>query len=303
MTAQVHTDLEMLVRLQFEARDFTLLPRQPVHSLLSGRHASRLRGRGLTFEELRRYRPGDDIRSIDWRATARLRSAHVRVYSEERDRPVLLVVDQRTTMFFGSARTTKATVAAEAAALAAWRTVDRGDRVGAVVFDDEECVQIKPHRSRSTVLRICHELVRMNERLSAERRSDNPGDRLNDALQHATNVAKHDHLVILVTDYNGDDERTRELTTRLAAHNDVLAVLVYDPLGAHLPASSKMEATDGRRRLSIPETAQFQEQFAAEFLARIEQLRDRLRAIRIPVLPLCTHETVPEQVMAALGGR
>jgi len=293
----------MLVRLQFEARDFTLLPRQPVHSLLSGRHASRLRGRGLTFEELRRYRPGDDIRSIDWRATARLRSAHVRVYSEERDRPVLLVVDQRTTMFFGSARTTKATVAAEAAALAAWRTVDRGDRVGAVVFDDEECVQIKPHRSRSTVLRICHELVRMNERLSAERRSDNPGGRLNDALQHATNVAKHDHLVILVTDYNGDDERTRELTTRLAAHNDVLAVLVYDPLGAQLPASGKMEATDGRRRLSIPETAQFQEQFAAEFLARIEQLRDRLRAIRIPVLPLCTHETVPEQVMAALGGR
>jgi uncharacterized protein (DUF58 family) len=302
-SVRIHVSLKELVRLQFEARDFTLLPRQPVHSLLSGRHASRLRGRGLTFEELRRYRPGDDIRSIDWRATARLRSAHVRVYSEERDRPVLLVVDQRTTMFFGSARTTKATVAAEAAAMAAWRTVDRGDRVGAIVFDDEESVQIKPQRSRSTVLRICHELVRMNGRLSAERRSDNPGVQLNDALQRAASVAKHDHLVILITDYNGDDERTSELTTRLAAHNDVLAVLVYDPLGAQLPASGKMEATDGRRRVSIPETARFQEQFAAEFCARSEQLRDRLRAIRIPVLPLCTHEPVPEQVMAALGRR
>ena len=115
MTAQVHTNLEALVRLQFEARDFTLLPRQPVHSLLSGRHASRLRGRGLTFEELRRYRPGDDIRSIDWRATARLRAAHVRVYSEERDRPVLLVVDQRTTMFFGMGRPSLATSCHEAA--------------------------------------------------------------------------------------------------------------------------------------------------------------------------------------------
>jgi uncharacterized protein (DUF58 family) len=302
-SVRIHVSLKELVRLQFEARDFTLLPRQPVHSLLSGRHASRLRGRGLTFEELRRYRPGDDIRSIDWRATARLRSAHVRVYSEERDRPVLLVVDQRTTMFFGSARTTKATVAAEAAAMAAWRTVDRGDRVGAVVFDDEESVQTKPQRSRSTVLRICHQLVRMNGRLSAERRSDNPGVQLNDALQRAASVAKHDHLVILITDYNGDDERTSELTTRLAAHNDVLAVLVYDPLGAQLPASGKMEATDGRRRVSIPETARFQEQFAAEFCARSEQLRDRLRAIRIPVLPLCTHEPVPEQVMAALGRR
>lgn len=303
MTAQIHTNLDKLIRLQFEARDFSLLPRQPVHSLLSGRHASRLRGRGLTFEELRRYRPGDDIRSIDWRATARLRSAHVRVYSEERDRPVLLVVDQRTTMFFGSVRTTKATVAAEAAALAGWRTIDRGDRVGAIVFDDEESVQIKPQRSRSTVLRICHELVRMNQRLSAERGSDNASDRLNDALQHAANVAKHDHLVILLTDYSGDDERTRELTTRLAAHNDVLAVLVYDPLGAQLPASGKMEATDGKRRVSIPENARFQERFAAEFRARSERLRDRLRAIRIPVLPLCTHEPVPEQVMAALGRR
>ena len=114
-------------------------------------------------------------------------------------------------MFFGSARTTKANVAAEVAALAAWRTVDRGDRVGAVVFDDEESVQIKPQRSRSSVLRICHELVRMNNRLSVERRSDSSGDRLNEALQHAANVAKHDHLVILITDYDGDDERTREI--------------------------------------------------------------------------------------------
>jgi uncharacterized protein (DUF58 family) len=98
-------------------------------------------------------------------------------------------------------------------------------------------------------------------------------------------------------------KKTRELTTRLAAHNDVLGVLVYDPLGARLPASGNMDATDGRRRVSIPETAQFQEQFAAAFRWRSEQVRDRLRAVRIPVLPLCTHEPVPEQVMAALGRR
>ena len=94
MAACIHPTLEQLVRLQFDTRGFSLLPRQPVHSLLSGRHASRLRGRGLIFEELRDYRPGDDIRSIDWRATARLQRAHVRVYSEERERPVLLRRDR-----------------------------------------------------------------------------------------------------------------------------------------------------------------------------------------------------------------
>jgi uncharacterized protein (DUF58 family) len=286
--------------LQFEARDFSLLPRQPVHSLLSGQHASRLRGRGLTFEELRRYRPGDDIRSIDWRATARLRSAQVRVYTEERDRPVLLVVDQRATMFFGSARTTKATVAAEAAALAAWRTIERGDRVGAILFDDDEFVQIQPHRSRGNVLRICHELVRLNGELSAARPSTG-SDKLNGALRRAVNVAKHDHLVVLITDYEGDDETTRELTTRLAAHNDVLAVLVYDPLGARLPAAPDLEATDGVQRVAVPQGQSFAKRFENEFRNRCDRIRQRLRAIRIPLLPICTHEPVTEQVLAALG--
>lgn len=299
-SARIHPALDELVKLQYEARDFSLLPRQPVDSLLSGRHASRLRGRGLTFEELRRYRPGDDIRSIDWRATARLRAAQVRVYTEERDRPVLLVVDQRATMFFGSERATKATVAAETAALAAWRTIERGDRVGAIVFGDDESVVIKPHRSRAAVLRICSELVRASQKLSASSPVSRSG-RFNDALMRAANVARHDHLVVLVTDYAGDDERTRELTTQLAAHNDVLAALVYDPLGICLPQCGEMDATDGERRAPVPAGGEFAEAFAAQFRARLEAIRSRLRAIRIPILPLCTHEPVPQQVLAALG--
>lgn len=301
MPTYVHPTLEQLVRLQFETSGFSLLPRQPVHSLLSGRHSSRLRGRGLTFEELRGYRPGDDIRSIDWRATARLRKPHVRVYSEERERPVLLVVDQRTTMFFGSARTTKASTAAELAALAAWRTIEVGDRVGAVLFGDDECVEIPAQRSRANVLRICHELVRLNGRLSADRA---PALRcsLNDALRRAANVARHDHLVILITDYEGDDEATRALALRLAAHNDVLAALVYDPFGIRLPADGVVEATDGRRRSTISASGGFGRAFEDQFRRRCEQLRTRLQALRIPILPICTHDSVPEQVLAALGG-
>jgi len=301
MSTLIHPTLDDLVRLQFETHGFTLLPRQPVHSLLAGRHASRLRGRGLTFEELRDYRPGDDIRSMDWRATARLRKPHVRVYSEERERPVLLVVDQRATMFFGSARTTKATAAAELAALGAWRALEVGDRVGAVIFGDQETVEIKPHRSRVNVLRICRELVRLNRCLSAAC-PPQANDALNDALRRAANVARHDHLVVLVTDYHGDDETTRALAMRLAAHNDVLAVLVYDPAGIHLPVDAFMEATDGRQRVVIPEGSQFAQEFEAEFRRRCEQLRERLRALRIPILPICTHDPVPEQVLAALGG-
>lgn len=298
----VHPTLEQLVRLQYDARDVSLLPRQPVHSLLSGRHASRLRGRGLTFDELRRYRPGDDIRTIDWRATARMRAAHVRVYTEERDRPTLLIVDQRATMFFGSARTTKATVAAECAALTAWRTIDRGDRVGAIIFGDEEIVEVKPQRSRGNVMRICQDLVRINGQLAVDNKPSDP-TRLNMALRRAVNVARHDHLVVLVTDYHGNDETTRELTTRMAAHNDILAVLIYDPLGIRLPAQGEMLATDGTEQLRVSQGPEFTQRYEACFRDVCKEIRSRLRAIRIPILPICTHEPVTDQVLAALGRR
>ena len=154
MGARVTTTLNDLVLLKAEARGFSLLTRQPVGSLLAGRHASRLRGRGLTFEELRDYREGDDIRSMDWKATARLRSPHVRVYSEERERPVLLVVDQRSPMFFGSRRAMKSVVAAELAALGAWRALDSGDRVGGIVFNEQEIVFVRYLLKFSQITRI-----------------------------------------------------------------------------------------------------------------------------------------------------
>ena len=127
--SRVHTSLADLLRLEHLARGFSLLPRQPIHSLLSGRHASRLRGRGLDFEELRHYRLGDDVRTIDWKATNRTGKPQVRVFTEERDRPAIVVVDQRQTMFFGSRRSMKSVAAAEAAAMGVWRVLDQVDRV------------------------------------------------------------------------------------------------------------------------------------------------------------------------------
>src|SRR5215831_17349395 len=120
-TPGVYVDLEELVALEYRGRKVSFLPRQPAHSLLFGRFASRMRGRGLNFEEIRDYRSGDDVRSIDWKLTARLRKPHIRVFNEERDRQALLVVDQRLSMFFGSRRAMKSVTAAQAAAIGAWR--------------------------------------------------------------------------------------------------------------------------------------------------------------------------------------
>ena len=127
----VYASLPDLVASQRRASGFSFSARQPIHSSSLGDYASRLRGRGLNFE-IRRYQMGDDIRQIDWKVTARTRKTHSRVFTEERERTTLLLVDQRITMFFGSVKNMKSVTAAEAAALAAWRVLAQKDRVGAL---------------------------------------------------------------------------------------------------------------------------------------------------------------------------
>jgi uncharacterized protein (DUF58 family) len=155
-TPGVYVSLDDLIALEFRDRRVSFLPRQPVHSLLSGRFASRMRGRGLNFEEIRDYRPGDDVREIDWKVTARLQKPHVRVFNEERDRQALLVVDQRLSMFFGSRRAMKSVTAAETAAIGAWRVLGVGDRIGAMSSSwrrgavGRRCCRYCPPSSRRT---------------------------------------------------------------------------------------------------------------------------------------------------------
>ena len=117
----VYATLTDLIALQYEARGFSFLPKYAVQSVLSGRHRSRLRGRGLDFDEVRKYIPGDDIRNIDWKVTARVGITHTKEFTEEKERPVLIVVDQRSNMFFGSQRYLKSVIAAHIVKWAATR--------------------------------------------------------------------------------------------------------------------------------------------------------------------------------------
>jgi len=301
-TARAHVSVEDLVRLQHRSRGFSLLPRQPVHSILTGRHASRLRGRGLNFEELRHYWQGDDIRTMDWLATARLRSPHVRVYSEERDRPVLLVVDQRLSMFFGSRGAMKSVVAAEVAALAAWRVTGSGDRIGAVVFDDAQAVEIRPQSRDRGALRILGAVARMNQALSVETRAASQPGMLNEALRHADRLATHDWLVCLVTDAAGADAETVRLVTRLTAHNDVMTAFIYDPLEAELPDLGRVAVEEGGRQLAIDTgRARLRRDFAEAFSSRLEAVERFSRSRTIPVLRIRTDRDPAAQIRAILG--
>ena len=301
---RVYASLESLVRLQHQARGFTFLPRQPVHSLLAGRHASRMRGRGLNFEEIRAYHPGDDIRTIDWKVTARTRSPHTRVFTEERDRPVLLVVDQRIDMFFGSRVYMKSVVAARIAALSAWRVLDAGDRVGALVFDDSDIVETRPQRSRNTVMRILRTIVDANGRLSVVAATRGGIQMLNEALEKASRLAGHDYLVVVISDFHGADDTTLRHLQRISAHNDLLGCLVYDPSSSNLPRSREFVITDGELQIDIPNgTGKKRKKVEQALKERTSNVLQMARRVKMPMLPINTSEEVIDQIRTLIGQR
>jgi uncharacterized protein (DUF58 family) len=301
-TPGVHVDLDDLIALEYRGRKVSFLPHQPVHSLLSGRFASRMRGRGLNFEEIRDYRTGDDVRSIDWKVTARLQKPHIRVFNEERDRQSLLVVDQRLSMFFGSRLAMKSVTAAEAAAIGAWRVLGVGDRIGAILFNDHDVVEIKARRSRATVLQILTAIVAQNQALGVGRGIASAPSMLNAALEYARLRALHDAVVIVISDFDGADDTTRRMIGAMTRHNDVVALLVHDPLQSDLPASARMTVTDGELQIQLEvgrdSVRKSIEQATQE---RLKGVFAWTRELGVPVLPLSAAEATAPQLRRLLG--
>ncbi len=300
----IYTNLHALVRLRYSARGFNYLPRQSVRSLLSGRKRSRLRGRGLDFDELRHYRPGDDIRTMDWRVTNRTGKPHVRVYTEERDRPVIVVVDQRLPMFFGSQQKMKSVVAAEVAAITAWRVLAVGDRIGAILFNDNKTLEVKPTRNERKVMGWLGDLTTMNNDLSvAPGRSSNPQG-LAQALQLLERSIGHDYLVVLISDFYGWDETTIKTISRISQHNDIICSLIFDPLEQDISNANSLVVSDGQFQLEIdPQRQGLGEKFQASFKSSIAQVEGELKRHHIPVLPVDTITPAADQLREKLGGQ
>ena len=297
-----YAELDSLIALEYKARGFSLRHNQPVRSLLFGRRASHVRGRGLDFEELRNYVPGDDVRSIDWRVTARMQKPYLRVYSEERDRPTMLIVDQRINMFFGSRRSMKSVVAAEVAALAAWRVFTQGDRVGAFVFNDTAIEQVRMHRSRATVLRILDRITTLNRQLRSDQTAPAAPEKLNAVLDKVARLCHHDTLILIASDFDGADQKTRELLLHLSRSNDVICCLSYDPLAVQSLASGQLVVSNAMLQVELRLNEQkVREGLRAASDERLKTVLSWQHELNIPVLPLSTAEDVPQQVRHLLG--
>ncbi len=279
------------------------MPTQPVTSILAGRYGSRLRGRGLNFEELRRYQPGDDIRTIDWKVTARTRRPHVRVYTEEKDRAVLLLVDQRLNMFFGTRNRFKSVTGAELAAIGAWRAIGVGDRIGAMVFNDSEISEFKPQNSQRQVMSILSEIIRFNHLLTADSKVEPNEAMLNGVLKRAAQNAHHDTLIVIISDFFGIDKQTEKLSAQLAVHNDVLALYPFDPISED-PGGQKLIVGDGQLQAELDLTDSTKRgKIVDDYLTERKRIAHFLRKISAPLLMISNQGEVSDQVRKYLGVR
>lgn len=299
---RVHVDLAQLQSLEPHGRLLSLLPRQSSRSVLSGRHASRLRGRGLNFEELREYWPTDDIRTIDWNVTARTGEPHVRVYTEERDRPALIVVDQRMSMFFGTRHAMKSVTAAEAAALVAFAILAEDDRVGGIVVTDDGIYTHKPKRNRRALTALLTDIAGANQALHADAPAHNPTS-LDRVLQAVANIARRDHLILMISDFDVTSPRTERLVGGLARHNDVIFMPVSDPVGSgQVPRGFKSAISDGDLQATLDTGNERVFEALKTFSQRRMELIERWqRRYGLIAMPLSAGEETLPQLRRLLG--
>ncbi|MEH6638189.1 MAG: DUF58 domain-containing protein [Porticoccaceae bacterium] len=297
---EVVPSVESLVALRHAARDFVFFPRLKPNSSLAGPHHTRFRGRGMDFDEVRPYQPGDDMRSIDWRVTARTNTTHTKLFREERERPVYLLTDLRQTMFFGSQRM-KSVTACEISAALAWAGLNSGDRVGGLVFGNSQFNDIRARRSHHAALALIRVLNETSTNL-CEAQADT--FTLHDMLQDLRRIAHPGAALMIISDFHdlSADPRNERHLFEMARRCDITLFHVYDPLEAALPPPGNypLRGPLGRRSLDTRNTAQRQA-FEEAFDARCEYLKQLATKLQMGYLTFSTNTGGSSDVVSTLN--
>jgi uncharacterized protein (DUF58 family) len=253
-----------------------------------GGFRSRFKGLGMDFDESRIYQIGDDIRNIDWRVTARTGEAHTKVFKEERERPVFVLLDQMPGMFFGTAEVFKSVLASKIAAQLMWNTLSNGDRFGAMLFAEKHHIEMKPSSNRRNCMRLLHRVVESHQKVLSETfsqnhdaTSDNNNETVNDtneqfsaALKRLKHIAKPGSLIHIISDFNQFDEKCQRHLSNLTQHTDVHCMMVSDPIEKELPPAGLYGITDGfNDGLLNTQQNSLRQSYKRQFELKIEKIK------------------------------
>lgn len=265
---RVSVSLKTLVDLAAPATGLKFHHRA-IRAKQSGGFTSRFKGRGMEFDETRLYQAGDDIRSIDWRVTARTGKTHTKIFREERERPVFISVDCRTAMDFASRGVFKSVLAKKIAALLAWTACHHGDRIGGQLFSDSHCEEFKPQNGRRAVLHFLNALIKANTDTFKYAEND-----LETTLSRLLHHARAGSLVYLISDFRGLTENAQNYLIKLARHCDVVLLFIFDILEQNLPTTGQYCFSDGENDLTLNISNQVRLQYQTQFFSKHDSLQN-----------------------------
>ncbi|WP_395373213.1 DUF58 domain-containing protein [Marinicella sp. W31] len=278
---------DTMVRQRHHARQFNLTGIKKATSAISGLHDSRFRGRGMDYLESRAYQIGDDIRNMDWRVTARTGTAHTKLFQEERERPVYIVVDTNRSMHFGTRLRFKSVVAATAAAVLGWSSISQGDRIGVMTFG---CHGIHPGRALAGKKGMMNLITHVVDAYAVNNQHT---ETLSSALQQLRHINRPGSLIIVISDFYHLGSDCKRHLVQLRKHNDVLAVLTHDPFELHSMQPAYYGIGDAKRQLVL-------DAHKSSTRKRVENIRrdsnlevvEQVAKAGVAVLPLQTDQPV-----------
>lgn len=297
MDNALQVDRKTLMALAGEARLLSNPPGQIPPGALAGERVSRQQGRGLNFDSLRRYQPGDDVRLIDWQATARLRSPWIRLYNEERERPVFLIVDQRLDMFFATRGQTKSVAAAKIAGLLAWRSWHDGDRLGSVIFSDTQYSLQKCRSPKSNLPAVLDDVLQYNQQLPERYPDETPASvTLTHVLQHAIQLIPSGSWVAVISDFHDLDAPSEALLAALRRRCEISAFVILDDLHLKLPEQGDLAASYQGREAAFSLSASLKDEIAQSTTSRLSGLQNRLTRLGIRVNQIVVAQDLLKQL-------
>ncbi|TVP92982.1 MAG: DUF58 domain-containing protein [Pseudomonadaceae bacterium] len=301
----VLVSLTELLEARLQCRELPLFSTPQRSGRQRGKQRARLRGRGVDFDRVRIYQPGDDMRSIDWRVTARTGAVHTKVFNEERERPVFILCEQSSRLFFGSQLQFKSVLAAECAALIGWAALANNDRIGGLVVDDLQCRESRPRRNRHALINLLRLVHQANHALAAVNAQNLPSRRpepVNLALRHVREIMRPGSILFVLCDHSAIGQLDQGQLSMLAAHNEIVLLPLSDPLEAELPAGV-WDFTDGNQQLQFDSRdAQARYHFQAEYVARQQQWQKLAARLHSHLLPLVTGSPALAQLSLLLTG-
>lgn len=265
--------------------------------VFSGEYHSAFKGRGMAFSEVREYTPGDDVRTIDWNVTARFSSPFVKVFEEERELSVVLMVDVSASGAFGTRSQMKQDMITELCAVVAFSASQNNDKIGVIFFSDKIEKFIPPKKGKSHVLRIIRELI--------EFKPENSKTDLQVALKYMTNVIKKRSIVFLISDFYAENNYKDALKIAGKKH-DLVALRILDKAEQELPDVGVIKLKDNESGKIIwvnTGDKEFRKQFSINQLKFEEELKDTFNRSGIDSTRIMTHENYVKPLMNLFKNR